>query len=183
MNFSIQSKNDFKFSRHFGFLWFCLIYKLKNLLSMTLMHVRRSLLCNLNAFLLLLAHIHKYSHFYWTHALWRVLQNHPWPSICLSGWLSISLAFLSGIAYWFFLIFGSVAFFSRKTHFCPNLSKNVPDLGFFRKILSLVFFFINSLKWKLILLLIFKHQFHICQNACSSVMSQNAVSQSNWKIL
>ena len=52
----------------------------------------------------------------------------------------------------------------------------------FWKILSLVFLG-NNLEWKLILLLIFHLQSHICQNSGSYVMDQTAVSQSNYRIL
>ena len=52
----------------------------------------------------------------------------------------------------------------------------------FWKILSLVFLG-NNLKWKLISWLIFHHQFHIWQNSGSRVMGQNAVSQSDCRIL
>ena len=41
----------------------------------------------------------------------------------------------------------------------------------------------NNLKWKLIVLLIFHHQSHIWQNSGSQVVGQNAVSQSNCRIL
>ena len=80
------------------------------------------------------------------------------------------------------------ALFFRKIHFSPNLDKKGPKwpqkrfLWIFWKILSLIFLG-NNLKWKLLLLLIFQHQSHIWQNSGSSVLSQNAVRQSNCRIL
>ena len=132
MNFSIQSKNNVKFSRRFGFLWFCLIYKLKNLLSVTLMHVRRSLLCNLNAFLLLIACIHKYSHFYWTHVLWRVLQNHPCLSICLSVCLAV-YQFGIFVRNWLLVFsdFQLSSLFFQENSFLPKFEQKGPRFGIF----------------------------------------------------
>ena len=82
------------------------------------------------------------------------------------------------------------ALLSRKIHFCPNLGKKGPKCPqkrvffetFFWNILWLVILG-NNLKWKLILLLIFHHQSLIWQNFDSPFMGQNAVSQSNCKIL
>ena len=76
------------------------------------------------------------------------------------------------------------ALFSRKIYVYPNLGKKCPKQGslVFWKILSLVFLG-NNLKWKLILLLIFQHQSHIWQNSSSRVVDQNALSQSNCRIL
>ena len=76
----------------------------------------------------------------------------------------------------------------RKIHFCQNSGKKCPKwpqdrfFWIFWKILSLVFLG-NNLKQKLILLLIFEHQFHLWQNSGSRVMGQIAVSQSNCRIL
>ena len=68
-------------------------------------------------------------------------------SVCLSFYSSVSLEFLSGMADYFFLTFGTVLdhwniyklaepFFSKANHFCPNLgnffAKISPILGFFR---------------------------------------------------
>ena len=76
----------------------------------------------------------------------------------------------------------------RKIHFCQNSGKKGPKrpqdtffFEFFWKILSV--FLGNNLKQKLILLLIFEHQFHLWQNSGSRVMGQIAVSQSNCRIL
>ena len=54
-------------------------------------------------------------------------------------------------------------------------------LHFLKNFVSVFIFF--DLKWKLILLLIFHNQSHIWQNSGSSAMGQNAVSQSNCRIL
>ena len=52
--------------------------------------------------------------------------------------------------------------------------------GFFENFVILVFLG-NNLKRKLTLLLIFHH--HIQQNSRSQVIGENAVSQSNWRVL
>ena len=78
--------------------------------------------------------------------------------------------------------------FPRKIHFCPNLGKKGPKWSqnrvfwIFWKIFSLVLLG-NNLKWKLMLLFIFHLQSHIWQKSGSWIMSQNAVSQSNCRIL
>ena len=79
--------------------------------------------------------------------------------------------------------------FFQKNSFLPKFGSKVPKMapeiaffGFFWKILSLVFLG-NNLKWKVILLLMFLHQSHIWQNSGSRVLGQNAVSQSNCRIL
>ena len=116
---------------------------------------------------------------------------------------SVSSAFFSEMAQKFFLICGTMvdnwqivdrclktdtALFSCKIHFCPNLGKKDsiwPQnrvFGIFWKNFSLVFLGIN-LKWKLILLLMFHYQSYIWQNSGSRVMGQNAVNQSNCRIL
>ena len=91
--------------------------------------------------------------------------------------------------FWFFAqwqILGTPK--NWQSPFFLNLSKraqNNPKIEFFwffEKILSLVFL-VNNLKWKLILLLIFHHQSHTCQNSGSQIMGQNALSQSNYRIL
>ena len=83
---------------------------------------------------------------------------------------------------------GRVLFSMKRNLFCPNLGKKGLKwsqnsfFGIFWKILWLVFLE-NNLKWKLILLLIFHHQSNIWQNSGSWVMGQNAISQSDCRIL
>ena len=94
----------------------------------------------------------------------------------------------SSLVFFLLILKADWAHFSRKIHFWPNLSKwtqKVPKevfFYFFWNILSLDLLGSN-LKWKLILLLIFHHQSHIWQNSGSQVMGQNAVSQSNCRIV
>ena len=131
MNFSIQSKNDVKFSRHFGFLWFCLIYKLKNLLSMALMHVRRSLLCNLNAFLLLLAHIHKYSHFLLNPCPMEGLTKSPL-TFYLSVWLAVyHFGIFVRNCLLVFSDFWLSSLFFQENSFLPKFEQKCPRFGIF----------------------------------------------------
>ena len=80
------------------------------------------------------------------------------------------------VYFWFFAWWQVIgiskswhSLFSRKTHFCPNLS----FFWIFWKNLSLVCPG-NNLKWRLILL-IFHHQSHIWQNSDSRVMDQKTL--------
>ena len=132
----------------------------------------------------------------------------PLPTECpirllLSVCPSVSSAFFSEMAQKFFLICGTMvdnwqivdrclktdrALFSCKIHFCSNLGKKDsiwPQnrvFWIFWKDFSLDFLGIN-LKWKLILFLMFHHQSYIWQNSGSRVVGQNAVNQSNCRIL
>ena len=72
--------------------------------------------------------------------------------------------------------------FFQKNSFLPKFGSEIAFFWIFWKILLLVFLG-NNLKWKLILLLMFLHQSHIWQNSGSRVLGQNAVSQSNCRIL
>ena len=73
------------------------------------------------------------------------------------------------------------AVFSRKIHFCQNLSKKVPEWPqsiFFldcSKNFVILVFLGNNLQGKLTLLFIFHH--HIWQNSESRVMGENTISQ------
>ena len=83
---------------------------------------------------------------------------------------------------------GKVFFSMKRNLFYPNLGKKGPKWSqnrffwIFWKILWLVFLG-NNLKWKLILLLIFHHQSNIWQNSDPWVMGQNAISQSDCRII
>ena len=74
------------------------------------------------------------------------------------------------------------AVFSRKIHFCQNLSKKVPEWPQSRffldysKCFVILVFLGNNLQGKLTLLFIFHH--HIWQNSGSRVMGENTISQS-----
>ena len=130
---------------------------------------------------------------YWTPVLRRVL----WNDCCLSVHPSLRyfsqerlFSFFWIVALWQILwIFKSWQCpFFRKNNFYPNLSKEGPKwiqnrfFLIFWKILSSVFLW-NNLQWKIILLLMFHHQSHSWQNSGSPIVGQNAVSQSNCKIL
>ena len=79
------------------------------------------------------------------------------------------------------------ALLSRKIHFCSNLDKKGPKWPqnrFFWIFWTILLLFPgNNLKWKRILSLIFHHQSHIWQISDSQVMGQNAIGQSNCKVL
>ena len=100
--FPFKVKIYVKFSRHFEFLWFCLTYK-PNCNSVTQLHCSHyctleAIFFKVSALLPVLAYIHKYSHFL-LYPLFcgGVLQNHCYLTLFLSVWLSVSLAFFSGI--------------------------------------------------------------------------------------
>ena len=116
-------------------------------------------------------------------------------SVCLSVSLSVRLSVRCFSQKWldsffWFLAQWQIIGISKnwQSPFFQENSKrtqNGPKIVFFWiiwKILSLVFIG-NNLKWKLILLLIFYHQFRIWQNSGSGIVGQNIVSQSNSRIL
>ena len=73
------------------------------------------------------------------------------------------------------------SFFSK---FGQKLSKMIPNKGFLDFLENFIFSFPgNNLKWKPVLLLIFYHQSHIWKSSGSRVIGQNALGQSNIRIL
>ena len=78
--------------------------------------------------------------------------------------------------------------FLSKIHFFPKFGQKLPKMTPKQVFFDFLKYFVisfpgNNLKQKLLLLLIFHHQSHIRQNSGSRVMCQNAVGQSNCRIL